>query len=313
MNHFKLSACLFIIVVISCRQIDPDSAMQASQENAPVNDTIPFSLTLHNNIVVSCVINDTDSLNLMFHSDAHYVSLTTEALQKTKSISFQDTSDVKSWGGGGEATSSQNNMLSVGHSQYDSLTIWSTQRSGHFTDGKFGPTVLETELFEINYSDNIIVLHHHKPTVEHLENYQSITLDNRDGSLFIKGSSIINTDTFNQQFLLHTGYSGTILFDDEFTSTHRLGTELTIIDEGELSDSYGNKITTKKALLPTFLIGNNAFNNVPVGFFEGSVGRQKMSVIGCELIKRFDHIFDIESETLYLKPSQYTDLPFPDK
>jgi hypothetical protein len=75
------------------------------------------------------------------------------------------------------------------------------------------------------------------------------------------------------------------------------------VGEKELKDSYGNIIKTQKAILPAFKIGNTTLSHVPVGFFAGAIGRQKMSIIGGDILKRFNIIIDAQREYIYLKPN----------
>jgi hypothetical protein len=71
----------------------------------PVEIVIPFKLTDQNNIVVTALLNDTDSLNLMLHTAASDVTLTEEGVRKSKSIKLSETKRVKSWGGEANAQS----------------------------------------------------------------------------------------------------------------------------------------------------------------------------------------------------------------
>lgn len=60
-------------------------------------------------------------------------------------------------------------------------------------------------------------------------------------------------------------------------------------------------LKTQKAILPAFLIGKQRLTDVPVAFFGGALGRQKMSVLGCEILKRFDWILDAKREYVYIR------------
>ena len=57
--------------------------------------------------------------------------------------------------------------------------------------------------------------------------------------------------------MIHSGYGGSILYDDNFSAENSLGEQIKIIDEKELKDSYGNVLKTKKGILPKFTIGNH--------------------------------------------------------
>jgi hypothetical protein len=101
-----------------------------------------------------------------------------------------------------------------------------------------------------------------------------------------------------------------LLLDDAFVQKNELGQHIQITGAKKLQDAYGNTITTKKGLLPLFRLGNDTLANVPVGFFEGAIGRQKMSVVGGDILKRFNWILDAKREFIYLKPNRFYKTPY---
>ena len=72
--------------------------------------------------------------------------------------------------------------------------------------------------------------------------------------------------------------------------------------ERELRDSLGNVLTTKKVQVPTLRVGSCELEDVPAEFFSGAIGRQKMSVFGCNLLTRFSVFLDVRRGRLYLRP-----------
>lgn len=84
----------------------------------------------------------------------------------------------------------------------------------------------------------------------------------------------------------------------------RIGEQVEIIGEKVLKDSYGNTIITRKGHLSEFRLGTTVFTNLPVGFFAGDIGRQKMSVMGGDLLKRFNILLDAERAFIYLKANE---------
>lgn len=64
------------------------------------------------------------------------------------------------------------------------------------------------------------------------------------------------------------------------------------------------------AILPAFQIAGIEFVKVPIGFFEGSIYRQKMSVLGGNTLKRFHIIFDLKNSHIYLRPNRLWDIPY---
>ena len=132
----------------------------------------------------------------------------------------------------------------------------------------------------------------------------------RNDLMFVTGKMELRDKSINHQFLVHSGYGGTILLDDEFAKQHQLASDLKIISESQLRDSFGNVLKTKKARLPKMSFGNSGFSDLPVNFFDGAIGRQKMSVMGGNVMKRFNLIIDKSNSSLYIKPNKLFDSKF---
>lgn len=113
----------------------------------------------------------------------------------------------------------------------------------------------------------------------------------------------IANNMYKNKFLIHSGYSGDILLDDKFVADHNIGGMLKMVGEKELKDSYGNVVKAIKAILPALRIGKEILFNVPVGFFQGAIGRQQMSIMGGNILKRFNIIIDAQRKNVYLKSS----------
>ncbi|MEM0991513.1 MAG: hypothetical protein AAF847_01260 [Bacteroidota bacterium] len=282
--------------------------LTAQTTHAP--DTIPFTLSSHNNIIVQSVINGQDTVDLMFHTASDLMTLTEAATATMTSMKFSAPDSIQSWGGGGTARFSVGNVLQIGEQQWDSVAIVENKRSGPMTGGKFGLSFFTGKMVELNFDLSCIVLHQKLPST--INQYQQLPLSGAGAFLFLEGQSRVDTTVLNNRFLIHTGYGGTILYDDAFVAENNLGDQLKTISEQSLKDAYGNVLKTKKSILPSFFIGAQAFEELPVGFFEGSIGRQKMSVIGGDLLKRFNIIFDTQQAHIYLKANELIDIAYSD-
>lgn len=283
----------------------------STEQTGKTNKVIPFALTSHHNMLVNTVVNDHDSVVLMLHTAVNAVSLITAAASKTPSVNFRETVEgVKSWGGEGSSRYAQSNTLSFGNLKYDSLVIWESQRSGHDSDGKFGLNIFAEPIVEINFDRSEILLHDSLPA---LTDYRGVAYRLDRDMIFIEGLLHLGDGTdLPRDFLLHSGYSGTILLDDEFAALHELDSKLATISESELTDSQGNVLKTKKSILPKLSILGQSFDQIPVSFFAGAIGRQKMSVMGGDLLRRFNLIIDRDAQRIYMKPSKFIDEVFDD-
>ena len=190
----------------------------------------------------------------------------------------------------------------------DHVPIWESKHSGTTSDGKFGINLFEGKIVELDFEHQYLVIHSSLPKA--IDAYDELALVSEHGLMFLEGICLIKGEAYPNRFLVHTGYSGSILLDDAFVETHRIGEHLEVIKESVLKDSYGNELKTIHAILPAFQLNETQFVDVPIGFFYGSINRQKMSVIGGNMLKRFNIIFDLGEEKVYLKQNALFGLPF---
>jgi hypothetical protein len=279
---FVISACLSLI--------------SFAQEK---EDIIPFTLTAYNNISIRSILNEKDTINLMLHTAASDLALTEETTQRLHDLHFERADSVKSWGGAGNISRfSKSNVLQIGTLKWTDVPLWEDQNSGRMTDGKFGLNLFKDKFIEIDFDKKIIVLHNSLPSKA--QTYAKLKLTAQGELLFIEADCTIGTTTLTNKFLIHSGYSGDILFDDKFVAENKIDTALKVVAEKSLKDAYGNVLKTKRAIMPGLVIGKEKFADVPVGFFQGAIGRQKMSIIGGDMLKRFNIIIDAKREYIYL-------------
>lgn len=285
------------------------SFAQQKGKSADQTQVIPFELNKANNIAIKAILNDRDSITLMFHTAANELTLTEEAVHKIKSLKFDGVDTVKSWGGANNTSRfSKGNILKIGTQKWMDIPIWENKNSGPETDGKFGLEIFKGKIIEIDFDKQLIILHSQIP--DKIKNYEKLKLSLENEMLFITATAEIGGKALQNKYLLHSGYAGTILFDDQFTSVNKIDEQLIITDEKTLKDSFGNILKTKKAFLSKFNIGNLELENVPVGFFTGALGRQKLSIIGCDLLKRYNIIINADRTFIYLKTNRLKSLGY---
>lgn len=268
---------------------------------------IPFTLTENNNISIEVVLNGHHRLALMFHTGNSDVCLTQEATKNLKDLVFDHQVDANSWGGTSSVKFCDGNSLTIGGHVWDNLTVVEDKLSGKGTDGKFGPDLFEGKFVEIDFERRVLRVQDSLP--DSASTYQKFECRLDRSSIFIEGQLEMEGKSVSNEFMVHSGFSGTILFDDGFVNANDLN-QLKTISESELRDSFGNVLKTKKVLLPKLTFGNASFSDIPVGFFDGSIGRQKMSVVGGDVLKRFNVILGSDRTEVYLKPNHLFDLEF---
>jgi hypothetical protein len=192
--------------------------------------------------------------------------------------------------------------LRIGDLEFNSVAIWENKYSGQETDGKFGIDLFKDKVIQLDFDEKTLTISSDLP--KHLRKYERLNLKFENDMMFVEANCTIDGAVIGNWFLIHSGYSGGLLFDDKFVKEYQIGKKLKITGEKELKDSYGNVLKTVKAILPGFTIGREKLTDVPVGFFEGALGRQKMSIMGGDILKRFNLVIDAKKAFIYLKSNK---------
>lgn len=297
----NISSRLIMVAIALCAAGITGCASNRTVTAVRTNETvsIPFTLSKQNSIVVEVQINDSHLLNLMLHTASSDVTLTEDTVRKLGDITLGNDVRIQSWGGTSDSHYSTGNRVRIGPLTRDNVTLWENKNSGEGTDGKFGLDFFGDSVVEINYDDGRIVVHDRLPGKA--RDYETLDLDTEDGELFVRGVCLFGEDNRENRFLIHSGYAGGLLLDDAFAASSGIGGKITITETSSLTDSFGHVIKVQKGVMPGFSLGHLRLSDVPVGFFSGDIGRQKQSVLGGEILKQFNLIFDIGHKKLYIK------------
>ena len=283
-----------------------EKGLQENRKTSVENEIIcqvPFELTAANNIAVEATINGIDKVRLMFHTANSHVVLTSEATKKkATSVKFDKSVTMSSWGGNAQGRISDGNSLQIGTLNWGKLRVFEDLLSGQTTDGKFGPDLFGGKVFEIDFDAKMLRVHSGLPA--YVSGYEKLTITEENGMMFLTGSVKVGGKLHENKFLIHSGYGGSVLLDDEFVQANELKTKLKTLSESELRDSGGNVLKTRKVQLPMFKVGSFEIANVPTQIFDGAIRKQKMSVVGGDFLKRFNIIVDAENTCIYLRRNE---------
>lgn len=252
-------------------------------------EIIPFRITKHNNIIVKTLVNDKDSLDLMFQIAMEDASISPDRKRNADHIIFKDEI-------------SDGNTIKIGKKKYENIRFFDNELTGHEADGKIGTGIFKGKIFKIDYDNSRFVVYDKMPD---LNGYQSVPLLLKNEQLFIPANSVIEKQNVEAYFLLQSGYSGGILYSNEFTDGKELDKKLKVTGEKTLKNSAGQSVITKNGILPVLKVGNFVLKDVSAGFFAGELKIQKSSYFGADLLRRFNWIFDAERNKVYFKPSKY--------
>ncbi len=257
-------------------------------------ETIPFRISKYNNIIVKSLVNKKDSLDLMFQIAMEDASISPQRIRKADHIIFKDEI-------------SDGNTVKIGKKTYKNIRFFDNELTGHEADGKIGTGIFKDRYFKIDYDNNQFVIYDKEPD---LKGYQPMNLYAKNGQFFIVADNIIEDQQQEAYFLLQSGYSGGLLYSNEFAEAHHLNEKLKITGEKSLKNSAGQTVTTKQGILPFLKLGNIVLKNVSAGFFTGDLKTQHSNYFAADLMRRFNWIFDKDRKIVYIKPSKYFDEPY---
>lgn len=258
--------------------------------------TIPFRITKHNNIIIKTLVNKKDSLDLMFQIAMKDGSLSPGRQRKTDHIIFN------------KEKVSDHNIVQTGNLTWENVRFFDNELSGHEADGKIGTRLFEGKTFKIDYDNSQFVIYDKEPD---LKGFQPLTTIFDHDAFYISADNTIDGNGLKKaHFALQSGYSGGILYSNDFAEENELNKKLKITGEKTLKNSHGQSIITKQAILPFFTLGDLVFKDIPVGFFAGEIKTQNVSYFGADMLRRFIWIFDADRKTAYIKPSRYFSAPY---
>lgn len=272
-----------------------------SRPAARAATVIPFELNRDGNIVVAARLNDRESLRLMLHTAATDLALTRAAGAKLESLRYDEATHIESWGGGAESRVSHHNRLAVGDVVRDELDVFEDLNSGAETDGKFGLDLFGSRVVHIDFGRRRIAVSDELPP--DIARYQRLPLTVEDGSPFVEGTCTFAGERHTTRFMLHSGYAGSVLLDDAFAANSGVDGRIEITETTALTDSFGHRIEVRKGRLPQFALGEVTLEDVAVGFFPGTIGRQQVSVVGMAVLRRYDLVFDLAHQALFIAPT----------
>ncbi len=271
---------------------------------------IPFTLNKSNNICINAVLNEVDSVTLMFHTAAASLAMTKGGCALASSITFDDSASISSWGGQVAARYSSRNSLEIYGLRWDSLVITEDLHSGPNTHGKFGWNLFQDKIIEIDYQRRLMRLHERLPSLD--SQYEKLTVVIEGSLIFVEIAMEIAGKLIDNRYLIHSGFGGTLLLDDDFADVHRISELLPVIGERTLKDSMGNTLKTKKMKLTRLRLGSTELRDIPIGIFEGAIRKQKMSVLGADILRRFNLVLDTRNRNIYLKPNENMEVAYPE-
>jgi hypothetical protein len=277
--------------------------------NAFSHDTIPFTLTKYNAIHVRSIVNDLDTLNLHFDVGSFDFHFTREAiLKKTKLLANQPNAID------GKVNPNFNNLEKIFKIQLGKYVLHNpdmipTQLTAHEMDGRFGWSIFEGKIVEIDYDNNLLIIHSDLP--KKLKGYKKSEMKFIRSFVCIRSVLEVNKMKFEGNFLFDTGSDQAMILDSSWVARNNFPTDLKLIKMSSFRDPRGKKYENKIVQTPQLSINGFSLMNIPATI----MGNKKpldfeINYFGNGVLKKFNTFLDFKNDCIYLKPNKLINSPY---
>ncbi len=275
-------------------RIESPAVKNYAKQYPVLHDTLKFILTSFNNLKFKAVLNQADTLNLMFDSGTTGLLLTNECIKhKIHSLNLE----------------SDQHQLQVGNLTWKGLRIYPVELSGQETDGRFGWDLFDGKVVEIDYDKCLFIVHTQLPKMG--KGYSRLKMDYRYNLFCINAALQIKNKKYKNLFLFDSGYQRTIMLDTVLTKEQQFPDDLKVIKKVIMKNGQGRAIPVITVNNERFNIGNESLFNIPVQLMAtANPARFKTHILGNEVLKRFNTVLDFQNNMVYLKLNTLKDLPY---
>ena len=264
------------------------SAISFAQQDITVShDTIPFTLSDYNNIIVKTVVNDIHTLNLKFDSGTTGLLLANYAIDNKIQWTRNANND---------------NRLKIGNLVWDSLRIYPVELSGQGTDGRFGWDLLNGKVVEIDFDNNLFIVYSKPPTID--KEFVIFDIEYTHTLFCIQAELEVKGIKYKNRFLFDNGYQRTVMLDTVLIAEQNFPKDLEVIKKVIMRNGQGKEIPVITVNCEKIHFGNYSLSNIPVQLLTtGNPARFKTHILGNEVLKRFNTFLDFQNNYVYLKPN----------
>ncbi len=266
-------------------------------------EIIPFKLGEDNRIYIKGLINQSDTLNLVFDLGAN-ITVINKTNMKAKNVSITFDTVVINAGGNGtsEESKSFNNTVRIGTKDYiakDVLGISYPENAE--LDGLIGWNFFEDKIVEIDFESKELLISNKLP--DYYVRYSKAKLKFIDSLPYVK--TILNKGKKKVKIwsMLDTGYNSTLKVYYNTVIENKLLGKYQIIGESTSLGTDGTVAKSDYILIPRIEIGGYEIYNMPADLVKTKVNSNIPALFGGNLLKRFHIILNFKNKEVYLKPN----------
>ncbi|MCD2422096.1 aspartyl protease family protein [Niabella pedocola] len=258
-------------------------------------DTIPFTLGDNRKIYVQAKLNGATIRNIQLDMGAGGTVINKASVGKVK-MNFDQKVTLANSDGVNLVSSASKNVLQIGKLVWDSVSIAVAGNMKENEDLIIGNSLFKDKILEINYNNRLLVVHDTLPPQVAAYSRHDLILDG--GTIpYIVVSLTIRNKTQTGWVMFDTGARTSILNSEDVSMPLRIMTEL------------ADMIGLDDAIVPKLRIGNYQLSGFEYKTRQMGTAGLNM-ILGNDLLRRFNLVFDNKNGYLYMQPNVLTNAPY---
>lgn len=315
----RTAVIIIILLPLSCFLVasNGSGSVQYKNDNGAQLE-IPFKLD-RNKVILLAAVGNSRPLKIILDSGMAMEGLLLYDKELKDSLNLIDPMDVEVQGAGkgkpSTAVMAESMSFSAGNVNFNNqriVILQNDQFKGFPTDGVMGYSIFGNYVVEIDYDDEKIRLHDPEEVAAD-KSWEVLSLsfkNNRkipwvEASINTVGSEEINVSMYID---LASGEAVELLLRDDQKFSLPDSMEDYYLGRGLSGDIYG-----QRGFINSYSLGSFKLTNVRAAFAQADIRSKQAGadgVIGNNLLRRFNVIFDYFNEKLYIKPNKYFEEPF---
>lgn len=296
----------FFTVLLGC-------IFSASAANTP-SDSIPFDLGPASRIYVRCSVNGSRPLLFLVDTGATTMVINSNSLSEIP-MEFNETVVNHGATGSHEVRKSTGNRFSMGKQSFPDAPFVAIPYAPDQWDGVLGLWLIRQQVTEINYADRKIYLYPHGSYTPP-PNAIRLKVEYVMGIPVIPVQVTVNGKTHQLRLSVDTGSDRVLDLNTPFVKKHGLLGSQKPFSTVRISSSDPNGGVLENVMFDSIQLGSCQLPLIPGAFSTVTGGVQSSAemdgVMGNNLLKRFNLVYDSMKGYIYLIPNNLIYTPFYD-
>jgi hypothetical protein len=267
-------------------------------------EVIPFKLGDDNRIYIKGLINQSDTLNLVFDLGAN-ITVINKTKMEAKNVNIKFDTLVFNGGGNGASKESKsfNNLVTIGKQVYTGKDVLGiSYPESEILDGLIGWNFFEDKIVEIDFESKELLISDNLP--DYYVRYSKTKLKFISGLPYIKTILSKGKKKVKIWSMLDSGYNSTLKVYYNTVIENKPLSEYQIIGESTGFGTDGTVVKSDYVLIPRIEIGGFEIYNMPADLVKTKVDSNIPALFGGNLLKRFHIILDFKNKEVYLMPNR---------